>query len=121
MERDADKLDIWSELIEYYDQDRNTQATAVALGLPDTPAYSPKVLACLQQGEVATKSDLKTLNDFKLLQLTWLFDINYTSSLQVVLERKYIDKIAGVLPDNDEIRRAVDHARAYVNEKIAMR
>jgi hypothetical protein len=117
--RDADKLDIWRVFLEYYGQDKNGRATAVALGLPDTPGYSPKVLAYLQQGEMATKSDLKTLNDFKLLQLTWLYDINFASSLQVVLERGYIEKIAGVLPDNEELRKAVDHVRAYVNEKLA--
>ncbi len=116
--RDADKLDIWRVFIEYFGQDKNAQATAIALGLPDTPEYSPKVLACLQRGEMAAKSDLKTLNDFKLLQLTWLYDINFASSLQVVLERGYIEKIAGVLPDNTEVVQAVDHARAFVNEKL---
>jgi hypothetical protein len=117
--RDADKLDIWRVFIEYYGQDRDGRATAVALGLPDTPEYSPKVLSCLQRGEIATKSDLKTLNDFKLLQLTWLYDINFAGSLQMVLERGYIDRIADVLPDNDEIRQVVDYARAFVDEKLA--
>ncbi len=117
--RDADKLDIWRVFVEYYGQDKNGRATAVALGLPDTPEYSATVLGCLQRGAMAAKSDLKTLSDFKLLQLTWLYDINFASSLQVVLERGYIEKIAGTLPDNEELRQAVDHARAYVNEILA--
>jgi hypothetical protein len=118
--RDADKLDIWRVFIEYYGQDHDSRATAVALGLPDTPDYSPVILARLQHGEMALKSDLKTLNDFKLLQLTWLYDLNFTSSLQMVLERGYIDNMAAVLPENDEIRQAIDRVRAYVSRKLEM-
>jgi putative nucleotidyltransferase with HDIG domain len=118
--RDADKLDIWRVFIEYYGQDHGSRATAVALGLPDTADYSPAILASLQQGKMARKSDLKTLNDFKLLQLTWLYDLNFTSSIQMVLERGYIDNMAAVLPQNDEIRQALDRVRAYVSGKLEM-
>lgn len=116
--RDADKLDIWRVLIEYYGQDEGRRATAVALGLPDTPGYSPKVLAGLRSGNMARKSDLQTLNDFKLLQLTWIYDLNFISSVRMVAERGYVDKIADTLPENDEIRQAVELVRAHVNGKL---
>ena len=116
--RDADKLDILRVFIEYYDQEEECRATAVALGLPDTPGYSPTVLACLLQGRMALKSELKTLNDFKLLQLTWLYDLNFTSSLQMVQERRYVDKMAAALPENIAIREAIERARRYVAGKL---
>jgi len=47
MVRDADKLDIWSIFIDYYAAPEEERAGAAALGLPDTPAYSPNVLASL--------------------------------------------------------------------------
>ncbi len=68
---------------------------------------------------MATKSDLRTLNDFKLLQLTWLYDINFPDSLLMVLERKYIETIAHSLPDNDDIRGAVNLVREHVHKKLA--
>jgi HD domain len=116
--RDADKLDIWRVLIEYYEQDVESRATAVTLGLPDAPDYSPTVLACLHQGRMAFKSELKTLNDFKLLQLTWLYDLNFTRSLKMVEERRYIDKMAAVLPENVEIREAIDRVRKFVTGNL---
>jgi hypothetical protein len=116
--RDADKLDIWRVFVDYFNRDHGSRATAVGLGLPDLPDYSPGILACLARGELANKSDLRTLNDFKLLQLTWLYDLNFVSSLQVVLERGYIDKLARVLPDVREINDAVDFARTYVNNRL---
>ncbi len=116
--RDADKLDILRVVIEYFGQEEGSRAEAVALGLPDAPGHSPEVLACLTRGEMARKSDLTTLNDFKLLQLAWLYDLNFASSLRMVLERQYIDKLAGMLPGTDEIKQAVELVRAHVDGRL---
>jgi hypothetical protein len=105
-------------VIELFGQDKESRADAVALGLPDAPGYSPGVLACVARREMAKKSDLTTLNDFKLLQLAWLYDLNFTSSLRMVLERRYIDRLAGLLPDTDEIRQTVSLVRAFVDERL---
>lgn len=113
--RDADKLDIMRVVLEYFSQDAGSRAEAVAIGLPDDPgAYSPAVLACLMRGEMAKKSLLATLNDFKILQLTWLYDINFTSSFRMVQERGYIRQIGDLLPGTIEIRAAIEHVRSYV-------
>ena len=115
--RDADKLDILRVVIEYFEQDKGSRAEAVALGLPDEPEeYSPAVLACLVRGEMAKKAALTTLNDFKLLQLAWLYDLNFTCSLRMVVERDYIRKLADMLPRNTEIARAIETVRSYVDK-----
>lgn len=116
--RDADKLDILRVVIEYFGQDAGSRAEAVALGLPDAPGYSPAVLASLKRGEMARKADLANRNDFKLLQLGWLYDLNFTASLRMVAERDYIQKLAAMLPRNEEITQVVDLVRAYVREKL---
>jgi hypothetical protein len=116
--RDADKLDILRVVIEYYGQAEGSRAEAVSLGLSGGPEYSAAVLACLMRGKMARKSDLTTQNDFKLLQLAWLYDLNFTASLRMVLERSYIDKLAGLLPRDNEISRAVAMVRQYVDEKV---
>lgn len=115
--RDADKLDILRVVIEYFERDEGSRAEAVALGLPDSPGYSPDVLACLSRGEMARKDLLKTQNDFKLLQLAWMYDLNFAGSLRMVLERDYIRKLAELLPQTGEITRAVGIIRDYVNRK----
>ncbi len=115
--RDADKLDILRVAIEYFEQERGERAEAVGLGLPDDPGYSPGVLESLERGKMARKSDLRTLNDFKLLQLTWLFDLNFAGSLRMVRERGYVETLERLLPSNDRIKRAIDGVRSYVNRK----
>jgi len=119
--RDADKLDILRVVIEYFGQEKESRAEAVALGLPDLPGYSQAVLACLVRGEIARKDVLTTLNDFKLLQLAWLYDLNFTCSLGMVEERGYIRKLAGLLPQNEEIAGAIGIVREYVRGKLNMR
>jgi len=116
--RDADKLDIMRVVIEYFEQDEGSRADAVALGLPDLPTYSSAVLSCIKRGEMAKKSDLTTLNDFKLLQLAWLYNLNFISSLQIVSERRYIQKLAALLPPTDDIKEAVELTRDSVERKL---
>jgi hypothetical protein len=118
MVRDADKLDIWRVFIEYYGQPEEERAGAVGLGLPDRPGYSPEVLASLRRKEMVPMSTLRTLNDFKLLQLAWIFDLNFSRSLLMVAERNYIGKIAALLPGTGEINNAVDVVRQYVAGRL---
>lgn len=118
MIRDADKLDIWRVFVEFYGQRDDDRPSAVGLGLPDTREYSPDVLASVVKREMVHLSSLRTLNDFRLLQLAWIFDLNFVRSLELVLERSYIDGLSATLPRADEIAQAVGSIRAYVNGRV---
>jgi hypothetical protein len=116
--RDADKLDIWRVAIEYYGQSEDGRASAVGLGLPDVPGYSPEVLTALKNEQMVQMSMLKTLNDFKLLQLAWIYDLNFASSLLILESRRYIDSIASTLPQTGEISGALATLRGYVHKGL---
>lgn len=118
MIRDADKLDIWRVFMDYYSGREENRASAVALDLPDTVEYSREALASVQKRQIVHLSALRTLNDFKLLQLAWIFDLNFDRSLQLVLERSVIDGIAAALPRTEEIAGAVNSIRDYVEMKL---
>jgi hypothetical protein len=116
--RDADKLDIWRVAIEYYGQPEDGRASAVGLGLPDVPGYSPEVLTALKNEQMVQMSTLKTLNDFKLLQLAWIYDLNFASSLRILESRQYIDGIAATLPRTGAISGALATLRTHVHEAL---
>jgi len=116
--RDADKIDILRVLIHYLQQDPGERAEAVALGLPDLPGYSPEVLDCLSRGEMAKKGALTTVNDFKLLQLAWVYDLNFTSAIRMFEERGYIGSMAKLLPRDDAIAKGVAIVQEYVQRKL---
>jgi putative nucleotidyltransferase with HDIG domain len=116
--RDADKLDIWRVFIEYYESPKEERSEAVGLDLPDGTSYSKEILPLVRNRQIISLAELKTLNDFKLLQLSWVFDLNFATSLVLLTEGDCINRIAATLPQTDEILDTVACVSAYVREKL---
>jgi hypothetical protein len=112
--RDADKLDIWRVFLDYYEGPDESKASAVSLGLPDVPAYSEDALSSLYDRKIVSLSTVKTLNDFKLLQLSWVFDLNFLPSFRLLSERNYIERIISHLPRMNEI----DDLKSFLEEFV---
>ncbi|MBN2438116.1 MAG: HD domain-containing protein [Deltaproteobacteria bacterium] len=110
--RDADKVDIWRVVTEYYsnggDGKRNQ---SIELNLPDTDRISDSVYEALMNGKLVQMADLRTLQDFKLLQIGWIYDVNFPRTFQIVREMKYLEKIRGALPQGS-VRIAEIYGRA---------
>jgi hypothetical protein len=119
MLRDADKLDIWKVLTDYYRQRHQNPSAAIELGLPDCPVCSPSVIAALMQHRFADIRHIKSLNDFKLLQISWVFDLNFRPSFQALSRRGYIEQIAATLPDLPEVQEGIRHVRHYMAQRIS--
>ena len=117
--RDADKLDIWRIFVEYYGMPEAERASAVGLGFPDLPECSHEVLNSLERMEMVNLSTLKSLNDFKLLQLSWVFDLNFPASFRVAMDRGYIDGLSATLPKNRAVENAVRVVREFVTGNAA--
>ncbi len=117
--RDADKLDIWKVVIDYYNERLVNPNKTIELDLPDNSDCSPAALDALRQGTFARIQDMKTLNDFKLLQISWAFDLNFKKSFQILSERQYIEQIAGTLPDYPEVTDAIGHVLCHIRKMNA--
>jgi len=117
--RDADKLDIWRVFLEYYEGPEESRASAVGLGLPDLPGYSEGLLSRIYHKEIIALSDVRSLNDFKLLQLSWIFDLNFQPSFVLLVQGDYIKRIAGCLPGTEEMKRAVAFLTEYARIKTS--
>ncbi len=116
--RDADKLDIWRVFIEYYKSRDKQPNPVVEIGLPDEPFFSPKAIAALNEDRFVRIKDLKTSGDFKLLLVSWVFDLNFDYSFQLVKDRHYIGEIEATLPPSKEISAAIKHAYEYVERHV---
>lgn len=116
--RDADKLDIWRLITEYYMVKEQKENKTLQLELPDKNEVTDEVLEAILNKQVVLKESMKTLNDFKLLQIAWLFDLNYSYSIQRVYKKGYLNKIFDSLPKNDRIKQVQDIVNAYFKEHI---
>ncbi len=117
--RDADKLDIVRLFIDYYGNVDGDRSSVPAHGLPDNSEYSSDVISCLHNGEIASFYHTKTLNDFKLMHLSWVYDLNFRSASRLFVERGYIKKILSYLPQTDEIFKAVEAVDKHLTERTA--
>lgn len=116
--RDADKLDIWRLITEYYMVKEQKENKALELELPDNDEISDEVLESILNKKVVLKESMKTLNDFKLLQIGWIFDLNFDYSIKHLHEKKYLDKILGTLPDTKEVNQIKEIVNEYFRNHI---
>jgi hypothetical protein len=116
--RDADKVDIFRVFIEYYESPEEDRASATAFGVPDTPEYSNGMLSCIMNKQVASYSRIKTENDFKLMKLSWIYDMHFDESVRLLLRRNCVNKLIDKLPRTDEVRSAVAVLKGYLSRRI---
>jgi hypothetical protein len=116
--RDADKLDIWRVFIDYYNSSKEERASAAGLGLPEVSDYSMNILSYIYKGQIVPQSKLKSMNDYKIMHLSWVYDLNFKTSYRLLSERKYIDKIISYLPQDENIKKISLILNKYVKEKL---
>ncbi|GFO70799.1 HD family phosphohydrolase [Geomonas limicola] len=117
--RDADKLDIWRVFIDYFFAPEGERASAAGLGFPDLPSCSPEVLEAVEAGRMVELATLKSLNDFKLLQLSWVYDINFVTTHKLIKERSLIQQLAATLPDDAVVQGIVTRVHDYLEDRLA--
>ena len=116
--RDADKIDIWHVVSDYYQNIDRERNQAIELDLPDTPEISDSVCRSLMKGHIVLMADIRTLNDFKLLQIGWIYDVNFRRTFQIVQERGYLERVREALPENSiRIKEVYERAYGYLNGK----
>jgi len=115
--RDADKLDIWRVFLDYFRQPDDLRPSAVTLGFPDLPGVTPACVRELAAGRVIRLEDVRVLNDFKLLQISWVYDLNFRSSYKLLQQRGHIQALAATIPLDAEAAQAVALAAAEIDRQ----
>ncbi len=115
--RDADKLDIYRVVTEYYRTPADERDDSIGWGLPDNNEVNAQVLNEILNQKICGVDNLKSLNDFKLMQLSWVYDINFKRTFQVIRERRYLSMIYETLPvhiDVDNLRKVI---RGFIDKQ----
>lgn len=121
--RDADKLDILKVMLDTFAAEGEDDPVVVLHVKPHPEKYSRVVLDKAMQGIMGDYREMVWVNDFKILMLSWAYDLNFPSSRKVYLERGLLDGILAALPDVPEIRSLGRRVREYLeqaNKKIGM-
>jgi len=116
--RDADKLDILRILAEYYNEKDGKKNSSLELGLEDAPGISREVRQEMMEGKLVDISNLRCLNDFKVLQISWIYDINFAPTFKTLRERNYLQMIRDTLPRSDWVEEISSLVKARLEEGV---
>ena len=117
--RDADKLDIWRVVTDHYNSTKLNNNQFINLGLEDDGEFSKEVLEFVINGQVVKNQFVKRLNDLKLLQISWLFDLNFSESIKRIQGKGYLGKIFSKLPESEELKKVAAYVKVYIEQRTA--
>lgn len=58
----------------------------------------------------------ETPNDFKLLQMAWIYDINFPLTFQLIQHRAYLQKIGDSLPPSEKVQKIYSTVKPYLDK-----
>ncbi len=114
MIRDADKLDIYRVVTEYYTQHHKERNQAIEFNLPPGTDASPAVLEDLRARRLVEYGHVASQIDFRLVQVGWIYDINFRYSLRRIKERKYLKILEQNIPDTPAILEILREVEKYM-------
>lgn len=116
--RDADKLDVWAMVTNQFRDKSNDDMKIIMYNLPNQNQVSDKIVKAIQLEKLAKKEDMKTMNDFRLMLMSWVFDLNFKASFNILNQNRYIEKIYNTLPKQDGIINAYRTLKLFVENKF---
>lgn len=110
--RDADKLDIYPVMLAHLEPG-GIDNPVVTLGLDTDPeACTPAILEQISRRELCNYDDMRFVGDFKLLVLSWIYDLNFAHSRAALVRRGHLDRLLACLPRGDAFERLGAQVRA---------
>ena len=101
--RDSDKIDIIKVLIPHM-TDVCSGNEVPLMGLTEKPGkLTESIFLAVKDGKQGAYQEMRCLNDFRLLLLSWAYDLNFTWSRKEMIKRGYVETLLSQLPDTGQI------------------
>lgn len=114
--RDADKLDIFRIMVSHLTS-ALPERDAVLLHVEDDPArWSPKVADDVLAGRIARYSDLRYVNDFRLLLGAWMQELRFAATKKALVRSGLMEQVLSQLPDDALLKPAVERLHAMLDQ-----
>jgi len=116
--RDADKLDIFKVLTDYYTNLNSAANHTLTWELPKGIEVSPAVKEAVLAGKLVAKQDVASEIDVKIMQLSWVYDINFKPTFEYLLGNRSLEKIYTTLPPKDIIIDIYRKVKVFAENKL---
>ncbi|MFO7901604.1 MAG: HD domain-containing protein [Planctomycetota bacterium] len=116
--RDADKLDIFRIVHDAVERDGFQELADMLPQVQLDAPISPVLLEELERRRCGSLEHVGSRSDYLLMQLSWVYDINYSSTFRRIVQRGIVRGIARELPlEDSRVRGIVQAAERYVDEQ----
>lgn len=116
--RDADKLDSWRSTADYITRKSGKPNMAIELTLSDKPIVTASFSKTIIEGGIPNRGDIVTFSDFLIFQMSWIFDLHFKKSFQLVNQKQYIRNLYDSLPKNDSVIEIYRMIRIHIENQI---
>jgi len=116
--RDSDKLDILKVLTDYYSDKNKKPNHTLTWDLPAGGTVSQPIAKEILSGKLVSKEKVKNETDVKIMQLSWVFDLNYKSSFEIIFENRLFEKIYNTLPKTDRVIEIYRKVKVHAENKL---
>ncbi len=116
--RDADKLDILKVLTDYYTRKNQPPNHTLTWELPSSDQVSPGVAKEVLDGKLVSKNEVKNETDVKIMQLSWVYDIHFKPSYELIFQNRFLEKIFNSLPKNNLVIEIYRKIKVFAENKL---
>jgi len=113
--RDADKLDIIHVFSDAILHNRLTDYPEIVHRVDLNGPPSPELVRELRAGHVPGYRLIRSLNDWKLVQVAWVYDLFYIPACRRVRARAVLPTLSNLLPNTPEIAAIIAAATAHLD------
>lgn len=116
--RDADKLDIWRSTTDFLVNKNKRSNMAIELELSQKLVVTDLFCQVIIEGGIPNKQDVVTFSDFLLYQMSWVFDLNFRKSYQLLNQKQYMRYIYDALPKSNSVFEIYRMIKIHIENQI---
>ena len=116
--RDADKLDIWRSTTDNLVNKSKRSNIALELDLSEKLVVTDSFCQTIIEGGIPNKQDIVTLSDYLLYQMSWIFDLNFRKSYQLLNQKQYMRHIYDALPKSNQVFEIYRMIKIHIENQI---
>jgi hypothetical protein len=83
----------------------------------DSPVRE-EIYRMLLAGRVMNYAKLQNTNELKVLQMSWVFDIHFRPTFEILKERNNIGILAATLPATPLLQEALELVNSYIEKRL---
>ncbi len=116
--RDSDKIDVYPVMLDSFEEKNLFTKKIVHLGLEESEKISEEIFDDVIHERLPDKEAMKTITDFKVLLLGWIFDLNYRGSFIILKDLDLLNRLIQSLPDSSKASVIKGKIYSYLDKAL---